>query len=95
MNKEVEDWLALAKQTQLQIEQASQGFQDLSDSYSSIRDVGFKNNEKEAIDIAYMNVNEARAKLAEIQAGGKRSSRSGKRSSRSGKRKTRKNRRVA
>lgn len=72
MKPEVEAWIAFARQTQGLIEHAIQGFDVLSNTYSPMRDIGFEADEKEAIDSAYTKVNELRAQLAELQAGGKR-----------------------
>lgn len=72
MKTEVDVWLALAKQTKAAMEQAISGFQALSNTYSDMRDIGFKANEKEAIDQHYSKVNEARAQLAGLAAGGGR-----------------------
>jgi hypothetical protein len=81
MKPEVVVWVAFARQTQGLIEQAIQGFEVLSETYSPMRDVGFEPEEKEAIDLEYSRLNDLRGRLAEVQAGGARK-----------KRKTRKNR---
>ena len=70
MKTEVIAWLAFAKQTQGIMEQAISGFQVLSDTYQPMRDIGFEDEEKEAIDQHYSELNEVRAELAGLQAGG-------------------------
>ena len=72
MNQEVEDWLNQAKETQEAIKKATRGFEKLSDTYADIRNVGYKNDEKEAIDEQYSKLYELHQKLCELQAGGSR-----------------------
>jgi hypothetical protein len=82
MNSEVSAWLTTAADTKDALEKAIAGFQALSNSYESIRNVGYKNDEKEAIDMQYHEVNDLRGELCGLQAGGRRRGR-GKKSRRS------------
>ena len=72
---EVKAWLALAEMTKFNIASSIHGFKVLSNTYASMRDIGFEDDEKEAIDDAYHTVNDLRAKLAAKQAGGKQTRR--------------------
>jgi hypothetical protein len=72
MNSEVSAWLRTATDTKDALEKAIAGFQALSNSYESIRNVGYKNDEKEAIDTEYSAVNDLRGELCNLQAGGRR-----------------------
>ena len=72
MKTEVRVWLALAKQTQGMIQEATSGVQVLSETYADMRDIGFEDEEKEAIDQHYSELNELRSQLASLSAGGAR-----------------------
>jgi hypothetical protein len=72
---EVKAWLALADLTKFNIASSIHGFKTLSNTYEAMRDIGYDAEEKEAIDKAYRDVNDLRAKLAAKQAGGKRTTR--------------------
>jgi hypothetical protein len=76
MKSELVDWLCTAKQTEEALQKAIDGFATLSDSYEGIRNVGYEDDEKEAIDEHYRIVTELRDKLCDLQAGGKRRKRS-------------------
>jgi hypothetical protein len=82
MNSEVSAWLRTATDTKDALEKAIAGFQALSNSYENIRNVGYKNDEKEAIDMHYHDVNDLRGELCQLQAGGRRRGR-GKKTRRS------------
>jgi hypothetical protein len=70
MNPEVEQWLEIAAQTKENLSAAILGFTKLSETYESIRNVGYKNDEKEAIDIAYNDIYTLHSELCKLQAGG-------------------------
>lgn len=72
MNPDVQRWLELAEDTKANIRSAINGFKTLSETYSDMRNIGYKNDEKEQIDMAYSEVNALRLELANLQAGGKR-----------------------
>jgi hypothetical protein len=72
MNSEVVAWLQTATDTKDALQKAILGFGALSNSYESIRNVGYKNDEKEAIDMEYSAVNDLRGELCALQAGGRR-----------------------
>ena len=72
MNSEVVAWLKTATDTKDALQKAIAGFETLSNSYEGIRNVGYKNDEKEAIDMEYSAVNDLRGELCDLQAGGRR-----------------------
>ena len=81
-------WLSGAKETKAALKKAIVGFEKLSGSYESIRNVGYKNDEKEAIDEHYSEVYELHQELCKLKAGG------GTRRRLGGRRMTRRSKRV-
>jgi hypothetical protein len=72
MDPRVEAWLALAEDAKTHIGSAIREFKVLSANYEGIRNIGYKDDEKEQIDKAYTEVYELHSTLCELQAGGKR-----------------------
>jgi cystathionine beta-lyase family protein involved in aluminum resistance len=72
MDPQVEAWLALAEDAKTHITSAIREFKLLSANYEGIRNIGYKDDEKEQIDIAYAEVYQLHSTLCKLQAGGKR-----------------------
>jgi hypothetical protein len=80
---EVKAWCDKAVKLTDTLKQAAVDFNEISNTYEPIRDVGFANDEKEQIDKCYSDLVSALNAVKGLQAGGKRSSaRRSKRSSR-------------
>ena len=81
---EVKAWCDKAVKLTGTLKQAAVDFNEISNTYEPIRDVGFANDEKEQIDKCYSDLVNALNAVKGLQAGGRRSSRkrsSGRRSS--------------
>ena len=78
---EVKAWCDKAVKLTDTLKQVAVDFNEISNSYEPIRDVGFANDEKEQIDKCYSDLVSALNAVKGLQAGGRRSSR--KRSKRS------------
>jgi hypothetical protein len=78
---EVKAWCDKAVKLTDTLKQVAVDFNEISNTYEPIRDVGFANDEKEQIDKCYSDLVSALNAVKGLQAGGKRSSR--KRSKRS------------
>ncbi len=90
MNNQVVAWLRTASETKDALQKAIAGFEALSSSYEGIRNVGYKNDEKEAIDMEYSAVNDLRGELCNLQAGGRRRGRKSRKAQKKHKLRTRK-----
>ena len=77
---EVKAWCDKAVKLTDTLKQAAVDFNEISNTYEPIRNVGFANDEKEQIDKCYSDLVSALNAVKGLQAGGKRSS--GRRSSR-------------
>ena len=82
----VNDWLQQVRALTATITNANETLVEVSDSMESIRNVGFKNNDKESIDVAYSDLMAAKKLLCDVKEGGRRSNKKRKN------RKTRKHR---
>lgn len=76
---EVKAWCDKAVKLTDTLKQVAVDFNEISNTYEPIRDVGFANDDKEQIDKCYSDLVSALNAVKGLQAGGKRSS--GKRSS--------------
>ena len=59
----VNDWLQQVRALTATITNANETLVEVSDSMESIRNVGFKNNDKESIDVAYSDLMAAKKLL--------------------------------
>ena len=71
---EVNAWCDKAVKLTGTLKQAAVDFNEISNSYEGIRDVGFANDEKEQIDKCYSDLVSALNTVKGLQAGGRRSS---------------------
>ena len=71
---EVKAWCDKAVKLTGTLKQAAVDFNEISNTYEPIRDVGFANDEKEQIDKCYSDLVSALNTVKGLQAGGKRSS---------------------
>jgi len=72
---EVKAWCDKAVKLTDTLKQAAIDFNEISNTYEPIRDVGFANDEKEQIDKCYSDLVSALNAVKGLQAGGRRSSR--------------------
>ena len=89
MNREVVEWLETAAQTKEHLSAAIAGLTTLSNTYDSMRNIGYKNDEKEAIDIAYSELYKLQSELCDIQAGGAKRKRASRKARKTMKRRVR------
>jgi hypothetical protein len=73
---EVKAWCDKAVKLTDTLKQAAVDFNEISNTYEPIRDVGFANDEKEQIDKCYSDLVSALNAVKGLQAGGRRSKRS-------------------
>ena len=71
---EVKAWCDKAVKLTGTLKQAAAEFNEISNTYEPIRDVGFANNDKQQIDKCYSDLVSALNTVKGLQAGGKRSS---------------------
>lgn len=69
----VNDWLQKVRGLTASITNANESFLEVSGSMESMRNLGFENDQKEDIDIAYSELVEAKRAFCDIKEGGRRS----------------------
>jgi hypothetical protein len=77
---EVKAWCDKAVKLTGTLKQAAAEFNEISNTYEPIRDVGFANNDKQQIDKCYSDLVSALNTVKGLQAGGRRSGSSRRRS---------------
>jgi len=80
---EVKAWCDKAVKLTDTLKQVAVDFNEISNTYEPIRDVGFANDEKEQIDKCYSDLVSALNAVKGLQAGGKRSKKRSSRTRRS------------
>lgn len=78
---EVKAWCDKAVKLTDTLKQVAAEFNQISNTYEPIRDVGFANNDKEQIDKCYSDLVSALNTVKGLQAGGKRTNGSSRRHS--------------
>jgi hypothetical protein len=74
-NAEINDWCNKVSNLTKKLVEASRSFENLSDTYPEMRNMGFKNAQKERIDSLYSTLYETKNKLCGLKAGGLRKTR--------------------